>query len=70
MAYLEHWVALESEHYSSLSGLVEALNASTVRLPIKEGAKVVSTNNLILFDYCIFAYKRNSGSNFLVKSIF
>ncbi|CAD5186281.1 unnamed protein product [Musa acuminata subsp. malaccensis] len=41
MAYLEHWVALESEHYSSLSGLVEALNASTIRLPIKEGAKVV-----------------------------
>ncbi|URE48165.1 hypothetical protein MUK42_25406 [Musa troglodytarum] len=49
MAYLEHWVALESEHHSSLSRLVEALNASTVRLPIKEGAKadVLAVKNAI-----------------------
>lgn len=40
MAYLERWVALEREHCSSLSGAVEALNASTLRLPITGGAKV------------------------------
>ncbi|CAL9211822.1 AUGMIN subunit 8-like [Musa acuminata AAA Group] len=49
MAYLERWVALEREHCSSLSGAVEALNASTLRLPITGGAKaaVVDVKNAV-----------------------
>ncbi|KAJ8471666.1 hypothetical protein OPV22_026009 [Ensete ventricosum] len=49
MAYLERWVALEREHCSSISGAVEALNASTLRLPITGGAKaaVVDVKNAV-----------------------
>lgn len=41
MVYLEQWVALEKEHSSSLSGAIEALNASTLCLSITGGAKVL-----------------------------
>lgn len=39
LVYLEEWAALDGEHYRSLSGAIEALNASTLRLPVTEGAK-------------------------------
>ncbi|WOL08623.1 AUGMIN subunit 8-like [Canna indica] len=44
MAFLEHWAALEKEHSSSLSGAVEALHSSILRLPVTEGAKADVTD--------------------------
>ena len=40
MAYLDDWAVLESDHIDSLSGAVEDLEASTLRLPLTGGAKV------------------------------
>ncbi|KAM0939168.1 putative QWRF family protein [Dioscorea sansibarensis] len=40
LAYLEDWAALEKGHSSSLSAAIEALKASTLRLPVSGGAKV------------------------------
>ncbi|KAJ4709529.1 QWRF motif-containing protein 8-like [Melia azedarach] len=39
MAYLDDWASLERDHISSLSGVVEDLEASTVRVPITGGAR-------------------------------
>ncbi|CAL9152698.1 unnamed protein product [Musa hybrid cultivar] len=39
MVYLEEWSLMEQDHSSSLSGATEALKASTLRLPIVNGAK-------------------------------
>jgi hypothetical protein len=39
MDYLTHWAALETEHSTSLSSAIEALRASTLRLPVTGGAK-------------------------------
>ncbi|XP_040997264.1 AUGMIN subunit 8-like [Juglans microcarpa x Juglans regia] len=38
MAYLNDWALLENDHIHSLSGAVEDLEASTVRLPVTTGA--------------------------------
>jgi hypothetical protein len=40
MAYLDDWALLESDHIESLSGAVEDLEASTIRLPVTAGAWV------------------------------
>lgn len=40
MAYLDEWAFLEMDHISSLSGAVEDLEASTLRLPVSGGARV------------------------------
>uniref|UniRef100_A0A1D1XJC4 Protein SNOWY COTYLEDON 3 n=1 Tax=Anthurium amnicola TaxID=1678845 RepID=A0A1D1XJC4_9ARAE len=40
MAYLEEWSLVDREHSSSLSGAIESLKASTLRLPVVGGAKV------------------------------
>lgn len=40
MAYLDDWAVLESDHIDALSGAVEDLEASTLRLPLTGGAKV------------------------------
>lgn len=45
MLCLEDWDLTEKDHSSSLCGAIEALEASTLRLPIVGGAKV-STNML------------------------
>ncbi|XP_020104524.1 LOW QUALITY PROTEIN: QWRF motif-containing protein 2-like [Ananas comosus] len=37
--YLEEWSLLDRDHSSSLSGAIEALKASTLRLPVVGGAK-------------------------------
>ncbi|KNA16645.1 hypothetical protein SOVF_087150 [Spinacia oleracea] len=37
MAYLEDWSLLDKDHYSSLQGAIEALKASTLRLPVVGG---------------------------------
>jgi hypothetical protein len=40
IAYLDDWALLEKDHIDSLSGAVEDLEASTLRLPVTGGAKV------------------------------
>ncbi|KAG4944125.1 hypothetical protein JHK85_048771 [Glycine max] len=47
MAYLNEWVVLESDHIDGLSGVVEDLEASTLRHPLIGGAKVEGMNKLI-----------------------
>ncbi|KAL6648612.1 hypothetical protein ACP70R_012836 [Stipagrostis hirtigluma subsp. patula] len=39
MSYLEDWSRIEKHHSSSLSAAIEALKASTLRLPVVGGAK-------------------------------
>ncbi|XP_058067713.1 AUGMIN subunit 8 [Magnolia sinica] len=39
VTYLDDWASAEREHSSSLSGAIEALEASTLRLPITGGAR-------------------------------
>lgn len=38
--YLEEWALLDRDHSSSLSGAIEAMKASTLRLPVIGGARV------------------------------
>lgn len=40
MLYLDDWDLMDRDHSSSLSGATEALEASTVRLPVGGGARV------------------------------
>jgi len=40
IVYLENWSALEAEHSTSLSGTIEALKASTLRLPVTGRTRV------------------------------
>lgn len=40
MLYLEEWAFMVKDHCSSLSGAIESLEASTIRLPLVGGAKV------------------------------
>lgn len=40
MTYLNEWALVEEDHISSLSGAVEDLEASTLRLPVTGGARV------------------------------
>ncbi|XP_058081946.1 QWRF motif-containing protein 2-like isoform X2 [Magnolia sinica] len=39
LSYLEEWAVLDRDHSSSLSGAIEALKASTLRLPVIGGAR-------------------------------
>ncbi|KAF8410202.1 hypothetical protein HHK36_002724 [Tetracentron sinense] len=39
MAYLEEWALLDRDHSNSLLGAIEALKASTLRLPVVGGAR-------------------------------
>ncbi|XP_062216492.1 QWRF motif-containing protein 2-like [Phragmites australis] len=39
MSYLEEWSHIEKHHSSSLSAAIKALKASTLRLPVVDGAK-------------------------------
>ncbi|XP_010273677.1 PREDICTED: AUGMIN subunit 8 [Nelumbo nucifera] len=39
LAYLNDWALLEGDHLISLSGAIEALEASTLRLPVTGGAR-------------------------------
>jgi hypothetical protein len=40
MSYLEDWSHIEKHHSSALSAAIKALKASTLRLPVVDGAKV------------------------------
>jgi len=42
MTYVEQWALADKEHYNYLSGLIEALKASTLRLPVVSGSRVCS----------------------------
>lgn len=44
MAYLEEWSLVDIDHLSSLSGAIEALKTSTLRIPVTDGAKVWTRN--------------------------
>ncbi|EXC04847.1 hypothetical protein L484_010275 [Morus notabilis] len=44
MVYLEEWSLLDRDYTGSLSGAIEALRASTLRLPVIGGAKVEIQN--------------------------
>jgi len=52
MAYLDDWAVLERGHIDALSGTVEDLEASTLRLPLTGGAKVCMVF-VSWFDACI-----------------
>lgn len=47
MDHLEEWSLLERDYANSLSGIVEALTATILCLPVTDGAKV--RNNLPSF---------------------
>jgi hypothetical protein len=47
MIYLEDWAILDRAYSGSLSGATEALKASTLRLPVFGGAKVLSFSFLV-----------------------
>ncbi|RRT49909.1 hypothetical protein B296_00049061 [Ensete ventricosum] len=40
MTYLEEWSLMDRDHSNALSGAIEALKATTLRLPVVGGAKV------------------------------
>jgi len=46
MVYLEDWAVLDEIYISSLAGAIKALKASTLRLPVVDGATV--------FTFCFF----------------
>lgn len=46
MRYLEEWSLVDQEHSIALSGALEALQASTIRLPVVDGAKVCTFHPL------------------------
>lgn len=52
---LDEWSEMESEHSSSLVGAIEALKASTLRLPVVGGAKVGTLFVSILYVYLFSA---------------
>ena len=53
MTYLEESALLERDYCNSLVGAIEALRASTLRLPVVGGARVSTSFFLFLFgDIC------------------
>lgn len=46
MSFLEDWACMDKEHSISLLGAIEALRASTLRLPIVVGATVRTSLSL------------------------
>ncbi|GFP83913.1 protein snowy cotyledon 3 [Phtheirospermum japonicum] len=45
--HLENWDQIDRDHCNSLSGIINALEASTIRLPVVGGARVEQTNSLV-----------------------
>ena len=54
MAYLEEWSILERDYADSLSGIVDALTASILCLPVTDGAKVV--NSITIIQNCLHMF--------------
>jgi len=49
MVYLEDWAILYEVYITSLGGAIKALKASTLRLPVVDGAKVFTSCFLFIF---------------------
>ncbi|KAK8624270.1 hypothetical protein V6N13_065619 [Hibiscus sabdariffa] len=47
MIFLDEWTVLDHDYCSYLSGAIEALTASTLRLPVVCGARVAKVNTLV-----------------------
>ncbi|XP_071677319.1 uncharacterized protein [Lolium perenne] len=69
MDYLDHWAVLETDHSTSLSGAIEALRASTLRLPVTGGAKadVLTVKNAVSSAVDIMQAMGSSVCNLLTK---
>uniref|UniRef100_A0ACD5ZAV7 Uncharacterized protein n=2 Tax=Avena sativa TaxID=4498 RepID=A0ACD5ZAV7_AVESA len=69
MDYLDHWEALQTDHSASLSGAIEALRASTLRLPVTGGAKadVLTVKNAVSSAVDIMQAMGSSVCNLLTK---
>ncbi|BAS99802.1 QWRF motif-containing protein 2 [Oryza sativa Japonica Group] len=69
MAYLEEWSLLENKYANSLSGTVEALNATVLRLPVSDGAVAdfQSVKNAVGSAVDVMQTMRNSMSYLLPK---
>ena len=48
MTYLEEWSLMDGDHSNALSGAIEALKATTLRLPVVGGAKVRASRFAVL----------------------
>lgn len=51
MTFLEDWASLDENHLISVVGAIEALKASTLRLPVVGGATVRN------WFYCLIVYE-------------
>ena len=51
MLYLDDWDLIDRDVSSSLSGAIEALEASTLRLPVVVGAKVCASLPFVLNEH-------------------
>lgn len=49
MTYLEEWSNVDQAYTGSLSGAIESLRASTLRLPVIDGARVQGFSLPIFF---------------------
>ena len=69
MDYLDHWAELQTDHSTSLSGAIEALRASTLRLPVTGGAKadVLTVKNAVSSAVDIMQAMGSSVCNLLSK---
>ncbi|KAL5198924.1 hypothetical protein ABZP36_002436 [Zizania latifolia] len=69
MVYLEEWSLLENKYENSLSGTVEALNATILRLPVSDGAmaEFPSVRNAVGSAVDVMQAMRNSMANLLPK---
>lgn len=69
IAYLDEWSHLDKDHSSSLQGAIEALKASTLRLPVVGGATahVQSVKEAISFAVDVMQSMASSASSLLTK---
>ncbi|KAG8081327.1 hypothetical protein GUJ93_ZPchr0007g4459 [Zizania palustris] len=69
MVCLEEWSLLENKYDDSLSGTVEALNATILRLPVSDGAmaEFPAVRNAVGSAVDVMQAMRNSMANLLLK---
>lgn len=68
MAFLEDWASLDKDHSISLHGAIEALKASTLRLPV--GGAIVRSFTILPFSFSqhtVVFNKRLPGFRLLPK---
>lgn len=59
MSYLDEWSLVDQEHSIALSGALETLKATTIQLPIVEGAKVGTLQLLRIATYIVSPKMQN-----------